>query len=389
MLSTLPCWLEVDLDRIAANVRALQHWVGPHTRIAAVVKSEAYGVGAAEVARTALAAGAERLAVARVHEGVALRRAGIQAPILVLSRTHPLEAKLVAEHRLAVTVESAELAHALGAAATKTGERVRVHLKIDTGLHRFGVPPDGARALAEVLADTPGLEMEGLWTHFASADEPDLSSAHEQLRCFFHIRAELHAAGFDFPICHAANSAATLAVRDAHLDLVRPGLTLYGVSPLADDREGPQLLPAVSLQARLARVMTLGPGETVGYRRTWRATRLTRVGLITAGYADGLPRRLSNRGVTLVEGQQANLIGRVSMDHATIDITNVPKAKVGSVVTVFGEDGEADLGIGRVAQDAETIPHDILIGVGGRVARVYRRGGEVVGVARLNGAADA
>ncbi len=358
--------------------------MGPRTRIAAVVKSGAYGVGAEEVARAALAAGAERLAVARVHEGVELRQAGIQAPILVLSRTHPLEAELVAQHRLAVTVESSELAQALGAAAIKTGERVRVHLKIDTGLHRFGVQSDGALALADALADTPGLEREGLWTHFASADEPDLSSAHEQLRCFFHIRQRLHEAGFDFPICHAANSAATLALPEAHLDLVRPGLTLYGVSPLVEHRPGPELLPTVALKARLARVMTLQPDESVGYGRTWRASRTTRVGLITAGYADGLPRLLSNRGTILVAGKQASLIGRVSMDHATIDITDIPDADVGSVVTVFGEEGVAALDIARVAHDADTIPHDILSGIGGRVARVYRRGGGVVRIARLN-----
>ncbi|HEY3115740.1 MAG TPA: alanine racemase [Chloroflexota bacterium] len=380
----MPCWLEVDLDRIAANVRSLKQWVGPHTKIAAVVKSGAYGVGAEEVARVALTAGAEWLAVARVHEAVELRQAGIEAPILVLSRTHPLEADLAAQHRLAVTVESPELACALSMAASTTGRPVAVHLKVDTGMHRFGVLPSEARALAEVLATTPGLRVEGLWTHFASADEPDLSSARDQLQCFFQVRQQLHEAGLDFPVCHTANSAATLAFPDAHLDLVRPGLTLYGISPLVEDRAGPDLLPALALKARLARVMTVQTGESVGYGRTWRAPRPSRVGLIAAGYADGLPRLLSNRGAVLVLGRPAGLIGRVSMDHTTIDITDIPQADVGSVVTVFGEDGDTSLDIAELAQHAGTIPHDILTGVGGRVARVYRQGGTVVRVARLN-----
>lgn len=388
VVSSLPCWVEVDLDRIHSNVRVLQSWVGPTTSLAAVVKGGAYGLGAQEIAQKALGAGVQRLAVARVHEGVELRGEGITAPILVLSRTDPGEADLAVGYDLSITVETEELAGALGAAARRLGRRVPVHLKIDTGLHRFGVEPERALSLARVLATTPGLEVEGLWTHFASADEPDLAPTRDQLSCFLRVRQQLREAGWEFPIAHAANSAATLALPESHLDMVRVGLTLYGISPLLEDGSGPAMRSAVSFRSRIARVMTLRPGDSVGYGRTWRADQATRIGLITAGYADGVPRLLSNRGTALVGGQEVPLVGRVSMDHSTIDISTLVDVGVGTVVTLFGEDGNRRLDIRQLAEEASTIPHQVLTSIGARVARIYREEGEVVRVARLNAAVD-
>lgn len=387
--AALPCWLEVDLDAVAENVRALQRWVGPRTRLAAVVKAQAYGSGAEQVARTAVGAGVGWLAVARVHEGVELRQAGLDAPILVLNRTDPTEAELAVRAGLAVTVDGEEVAHALGVAAARHGRRAGVHLKVDTGLHRFGVEPERALPLARYLASIAELDVQGLYTHFASADEPDRGFTHEQLARFQRVAEELAGAGYRFPLRHAANSAATLAVREAHLDLVRLGLTLYGTSPSGTVPDGLHLRPAVALKARVARVMDLAAGQGVGYGQTWRSERPTRVALVTAGYADGVSRRLSNRGRALIRGREVPLVGRVSMDLTTFDITAVPGVRVGTVVTFFGRDGSAELSLSRFADAADTIPHEAMTLVGGRVARVYWQRGEISRVTRLSGAITA
>lgn len=385
LVDSLPCWVEVDLDRIADNVRSLDRWVGSRTAVSAVVKAQGYGLGAEEVARAALAAGASSLSVARVHEGVELRAAGIKAPILVLSRTDFREVELVAQHDLAVTVDSTDLAVALGAAARSSGREVAVHLKIDTGLHRFGVDPERSQRVARTLFETPGLRPEGLWTHFASADEPELAPVYEQFRLFRRVVGELEDAGCSFPLHHAANSAATFAVRDSHMSMVRVGQSLYGVHPLPHGGPGPELRAALALKARVGRVMDLEPGDVVGYGRTWRAQRQTRAAMLMIGYADGLPRSLSNQGVVLIEGREAPLLGRVSMDHAVADVTEIPGVTVGSEVVVFGRDNGFELDLWRVARDAQTIPHVLLTGIGGRVPRVYYQDGEVVRVARTNG----
>ena len=381
---SLPCWLDVDLDAIAANVGALRRWMGPHPRIAAVVKAQAYGLGAVAVSRAALEAGANWLAVARVHEAEDLRRAGLDAPILVLNRTDETDAESAVRLGLRVTVDTPALGRALGTAARRMGRPARVHVKVDTGLHRFGVAPDRALPLVRELSSIDGLDVEGLYTHFASSDE-DPAYTLEQLHCFTRIKTVLACHGYDFPIHHAANSAATLGFPESHLDLVRVGISLYGVSPAVDVPPGLGLLPAVALRGRIARVSELAPGEGVGYGQTWHAARPTRVGLVTAGYADGVPRSLSNRGAALVRGTRAPIIGRVSMDQTTIDVTEISDVAVNDVVTLFGGDGDAEISLHEYGASSQTIPHEALTRIGARVARVYRTDDAVGRVARLSG----
>ena len=384
----LPCWLDVDLDAVAENVAALKRWVGDGVQLAAVVKAQGYGIGAVEVARSVLAAGATWLAVARVHEGAELRAAGIRAPILVLTRTDPKEAEQAVAADLAITIDNPELGQALAAVARRLGCLARVHVKIDTGLHRFGVLPSDAVPLVRALAAIEGLELNGLYTHFANADEQDQRFTHEQFTRFEQTTGELAAAGFNFPIRHAANSAATLGFRDAHCNLVRVGLALYGISPSGVIPAGLHLRPAVALKARIGRTVVLQPGEGVGYGQTWHAVAPTRVGLVTAGYADGIPRAVSNKGSALVGGKRVPLIGRVSMDLTTLDLTGAPEAWVGSSVTFFGADHGAEIPLSEFAADIGTIPHEALTAIGGRVARIYREDGAVVRIARLSGTAD-
>lgn len=387
--TVLPCWLAVDLDAVAANIAALRSWVGANVQLAAVVKAQAYGAGAVEIARTARAAGASWLAVARVHEGQELRAAGDRGPILVLTHTDPTEAEAAVAAELAVTVDSVLLGEALGAAARRTGRRAQVHIKVDTGLRRFGTDPPDVLPLVRALSAIEGVELQGLYTHFANADEPDQSFTHTQLARFREVVAELTAAGYRFPLLHASNSAATLAMTAAHFDLVRIGLALYGVNPGGAVPAGVTLRPAVAFRARVARLLTVHTGEGVGYGQTWRAPGPTRVAVVAAGYADGIPRALSNRGMALVNGRVVPVIGRISMDLTTLNVTECSAVQVGTVVTFFGREGEAELSLPRFAEMIGTIPHEALALIGSRVPRVYHRNGQIVRIARLNGDVDA
>ena len=384
----LPCWIDVDLDAVEDNVQALQRWVGPRTHVAAVIKAQAYGVGAEQVARAALQAGARWLAVARVHEGEELRQAGISAPILVLTRTDESEADTAVRCGLSVTVDTEDLAKALAAAAGRQGRQAYVHLKVDTGLHRFGVEPERALPMARALAAIDELEIQALYTHFANADEPDRTYTEQQLACFQRVTSELEDAGYRFPMRHAANSAATIAFPEAHMGLVRTGLSLYGCSPTGSVPTGLALKPAVSLRARVARITCLAAGDGVGYGQIWHADRPSRVALVTAGYADGIPRQLSANSHALICGKPAPLVGRVSMDQTTFDVTDIPEAEVGSVATFFGTDGRTTIELSRFAEQADTIPHAVLTGVGGRVARLFHRDGVAESAARLSATRD-
>ena len=288
-----PCWLDVDLDAIGENVRSIARLVGNDTRICAVVKAEAYGLGAVEVARAALAAGAERVAVARVDEAIRLRQAGIRAPILLIAGFVPAEAEAIVAHGITATVVQARDGLALARAAGRLGTVVDVHLKIDTGLTRYGAPPDEAPALVRLLRTLPTVNLEGLYTHFASADEGDRSFTASQLHRLYQVVEAIERSegdGWRPPIVHAANSAATLREPTSWLHMVRVGIALSGHYPSADVPREVALRPAVALRARLLAVKDVPAGTSIGYNRTFFADSQLRVGLVPAGYADGVPR---------------------------------------------------------------------------------------------------
>ncbi len=366
-----PCWLEVDLSRVGENVRRVRDWAGSAVSVMAIVKADGYGLGAIGVARTALAAGAQQLGVARVAEGVALREAGIQAPILLLTGIAPQEVEAAVATRLTVTLADQELLPALCTALTRTGERATVHLKVDTGLTRYGGRPDEVEALAAELAGDPRIRLEGLFTHFANAEDHNSSFMQEQLERFCRMRRSLERSGHVIPFYHAANTAATLRSRTTHLDLVRFGIGLYGSSDGVPDPEAPVLLPAVQLKARVLRVTSVEAGTTVGYGQTFTCDAPSRLALVGAGYADGVPRALSNRGAVLVEGGRAPIVGRVSMDQCVIDASSIPAVRSGSEVVFYGVQGAARLTLAEVAAVAASNEHELLCRVGARVPRVY------------------
>ena len=368
-----PVWAEVDLDAVARNTRLLKGQANG-AALMAVVKANGYGHGAVGVARAALAAGADRLGVICVDEAEQLRRAGVSAPILVMGHTPATDAARLVALSLTATVASRETAEALARAAVEQGQRLTVHLKVDTGLNRYGVNPDEALALAAWLRDVPGLEVEGLFTHFASADEADKGCTLDQYARFRRVAEKLDWV----PVRHAANTAAVLDLPELSLEMVRPGLGIYGIYPSGEVRRDLGLVPALSLKSRIVRLSALAAGEPVSYGCTWRAARPSLIGLVMCGYADGLPRSLSSRGSVLVRGQRALIVGRVCMDMCMVDVTGVPDVATGDEVVLIGRQGEEEIAADEVAGLAGSISYEILCGISARVPRVYLRTGRVV-----------
>lgn len=369
----LPVWVEVDLKAIAYNVQQIRQIVPPRTEVMAVVKANAYGHGAVEVARTALANGAGRLAVARVSEGEQLRKAGIAAPILLLGSTPPGQFADVLRLSLGQTVYSVEMATLLSELAGRKGVKAVVHVKVDTGMGRLGFLAEDT-SVQEVLqiARLPHLEVEGVFTHFATADSRDKRYALEQLERFLAFLDALRREGLAVPFRHCANSAAIIDLPAAHLDLVRPGIALYGLYPSKEvDRSRLRLEPAMALKARVAQVKRVPAGFKISYGATYETPAPTVIATLPVGYADGYTRLLSSRGKVLIHGQRAPVVGRVCMDQCMIDAGHVPDVSPGDEVVFFGRQGEAVLPVEEVAEAIGTINYEVICQINSRVPRVY------------------
>jgi alanine racemase len=331
-----------------------------------VVKANGYGHGAVPAARAALEGGATWLAVSSIPEGLELRKAGITQPILNLGYTPQAALSVAVAAKLALTVYDRAGLALLKTAATE----IAVHVKVDSGMHRLGATPEeGIRLATEVHAD-PHLRLDGFWTHFADADH-DLAFTTQQLRIFLDARAALIRGGVTGFISHAANSAATLRLPEARLDLVRAGLILYGVRPVASWTDLPMLRPALTWQTIVTNVVSLTAGETVGYGRRFTAKQPARVATIAAGYADGLQWRAAERGGAIVRGTRVPFAGSISMDQAALDVGAVPNVQVGDVVTLIGRDGDATMSADDLAETAGTISYEVLCGISSRVPRRY------------------
>jgi alanine racemase len=331
-----------------------------------VVKGNGYGHGAVPAARAALEGGATWLAVSSIPEGLELRKAGITQPILNLGYTPQAALSVAVAAKLALTVYDRAGLALLKTAATE----IAVHVKVDSGMHRLGATPEeGIRLATEVHAD-PHLRLDGFWTHFADADH-DLAFTTQQLRIFLDARAALIRSGVTGFISHAANSAATLRLPEARLDLVRAGLILYGVRPVASWTDLPMLRPALTWQTIVTNVVSLTAGETVGYGRRFTAKQPARVATIAAGYADGLQWRAAERGGAIVRGTRVPFAGSISMDQAALDVGAVPNVQVGDVVTLIGRDGDATMSADDLAETAGTISYEVLCGISSRVPRRY------------------
>ena len=374
-----PVWAEIDLDALAANVRNLKRRARGAALIA-VVKANAYGHGAVAVAQTALAAGADYLAVICLDEGEQLRRAGIKAPILIMGHTPLSQASQLVDLDLTTTVSSYEMAQALARRAQERDTVARVHIKVDTGLSRYGLPPREAIALANKIRDLPHIAIEALFTHFASADEEDKTYTFQQFEKLLAVSAELPW----LTTRHAAATAALLDMPETTLEMVRPGIGIYGYYPSSAVRRDLPLQPILTLKSRVARLTRLSPGESVSYGRTWIADRPSVIALVMCGYADGLPRLLSSRGNVIIRGRRAPIVGRVCMDMCMADVTDIPDVQEEDDVVIIGQQGNEIITADEIADQAGTISYEVLTGIAPRVPRLYIKGGSIAAIETLN-----
>jgi len=366
-------WVEIDLAAIAHNMNELRRVTNPRAKMMAVVKAQAYGHGAVPVSKTVLANGADYLGVAILAEAQELREASIKAPVLILGFTPAEQAEEIVELDIAQTVYNFEGAQALSNAAVKMGKKARVHIKIDTGMGRLGFPA-GVDTLQEILsiAALPGIETEGLLTHFAVADITNKEYTYSQYKKFSDIAAELKKHGLQRVIKHAANSAAIIDLPDTHMDMVRAGVSIYGLYPSGEVmKERVNLKPALSFKARVANIKTVPPGTSISYGRTFITEKETTVATIPVGYADGYSRLLSNRASVLINGQKAPVIGIVCMDQFMIDVTGAGQICTGDEVILIGRQGEQTVTADELADLMGTINYEIVCMISSRVPRIY------------------
>lgn len=365
-------WAEIDLDAIAQNVQAIKAFVGDQTEIIASVKANAYGHGLRPVARIALEAGATWLAVHRIQAAIALREAGIDAPILLLGHIPPSGVDLVLGHAITPTLVDLQTAQLI---SDRAEQRVPVHVKIDTGMSRYGLEPEQTVDFICEVGRLPHLVVQGLFSHFAAADEPNLDFAHEQWRHFQQILKAVEDAGYAIPLPHICNSAGLVALPEAHLAAVRPGLLIYGMAPSSETTPPFPLRRALELKSTVIKVRDLQAGASVSYGRTFTAEKPIRVALVSLGYGDGYPRLASNRGEVLIRGQRAPIRGRICMDQFVVEVSHIDGVKVGDEVVAIGRQGAGQITAEEVARWAETINYEITTGLLPQVVRVYRQNG--------------
>lgn len=366
-----PTWAEVDLGVIGRNLRLIKQMVGPHRSIMAIVKADAYGHGAKQVARVALRAGADWLGVAFPEEGAELRDSGIAAPMVVLGPVFPEQVGLALGKDLSVSVSGMELARALEQEAAKRGVWAKVHVKVDTGMGRLGIPLDKTLDFLRKLVSLPHLMIEGLYTHLATAEEPNSHFAMEQLSRFLEVDQKARAVGIKIPFRHAANSAGLLFFEQSRLDIVRPGIMIYGCSPNPNAPNPLPLGPALAWKTRVAHLKAVEAGESISYGRTFVASGPMKVAVLPLGYGDGLPRNLSNRGEVLIRGHRAPIVGMICMDMTIVDVTSIHGVELGDEVVLVGRQEGQEIRAEEMAQWAGTISYEILCGIGKRVPRLY------------------
>ncbi|MBI2195222.1 MAG: alanine racemase [Planctomycetes bacterium] len=359
-------WARVDLAALDRNIRALRRFFG-NRALLVPVKANAYGHGAVAVARAAVPAGAAFLGVADVSEGIELREAGIDAPILVLGAVLPEEIEPALRHSLEIVLSPADILDTVLSTARGLAATARVHLLVDTGMSRNGIDAGDALRAARVLAADDCAELVGLATHFAASEREDESLSQHQLDRFRRLIAAFRAEKLLPPFLHAANSAALLGLPRSHFNLVRPGLAVYGIHPAERFRRRVSLQPVLSVHARITLVRSVPAGTTVGYGATYRTSSATRLATVPVGYADGWPTSLSNRGHVLVRGQRVPIAGRISMDSMVIDVGHVPEVRAGETVTLLGRGGHSEISLEELADLSGRIPYEVLCGLGRRL----------------------
>lgn len=372
-------WVEINQRALSHNVRQLRKLLSASTQLMAVVKADAYGHGATMVARIALEGGAHGLCVATLQEGIQLREAGIEAPILLLGAMNtPEQVKAIAHWQLEPTICTPQQAWIFSETLSELHKTLPVHLKLDTGMSRLGMPWPEATKFVKLVKRLPYLEIASIYSHLATADSPDPTIMRLQHQRFEDAIAQLRHAGIKPPRLHLANSAATLADSSLHYDWVRAGLALYGLYPAEHLRNAVVLHPVMQVKARVTQVKTIPPGTGVSYGYQFIADKETRIAIVGIGYADGVPRNLSNKMTVLIQGQQVRQIGAITMDQMMLDVSAIPDLQTGEVVTLIGQDGNLSISADDWAEKLGTISWEILCSFKHRLPRVAVSDGMLV-----------
>ncbi len=378
MTTDLRVWAEIDLDAIGHNTSEIKKKLSKGTRLMGVVKANAYGHGVCQTAKVLLENGANQLAVAFADEAVELRKAGFGVPVLVLGNSPESDIKKLIDFDIMPAVSDYSFADKLSMAAVTSGKTAKVHIKLDTGMSRIGFLAEDDNTIDEILriSQLPGIEIEGMFSHLAVADEDADDYTQVQFKRFMAVVQSLEEKGLKIPLKHICNSAGLIKFPEMHLDMVRAGIILYGIYPSADfDKSTIDLLPAMTFKSRVSHIKMLDEGSTLSYGRTYTLSKKSKIATVSVGYADGFMRSLSNKAVVCVCGQQANQIGRICMDQCMIDATAVNNINVGDEVILFG--GSGKFSAENTAELIGTIGYELVCAVGRRVPRIYIRDGEV------------
>lgn len=375
---------QVDLDAIVQNMENMKANLNKHTQMLGVIKTDGYGHGALEIAHCL-----EPLdfmygfAVATAEEAFALRNSGVKKPIIILGYTFPYSFKGFVQEEIRPTVFREDMLSELSEAAAQAGKKIKIHIKVDTGMNRIGIRPDetGIAFVKKALA-YKNLEIEGIFTHFSRADEADKELTKKQFRMFsdFVNRVEKEL-GITIPVKHCANSAGIIDHPMTNMDVVRAGIALYGLYPSEEvSRETVKLKPALSLYSTIVYIKEIGSGESVSYGGTFKANRSMRIATIPIGYGDGYPRNLSGKGHVLICGKKAPILGRVCMDQFMVDVTDIPEAKEGDRVTLIGKEGKEQISVEMLSAISGRFPYELVCDLGKRIPRVFKRNGEIVSI---------
>ncbi len=365
-----PTFAEIDLEAARKNLRAVCRLVGETTKVLAVVKADAYGHGVNEIAKAFEEERLECFGVASLDEAGNLRRLGIKRPILVLGQILPEEAAGVFKFNVIQTVSDLNLVKALNKIAERKNKISRVHIKVDTGMGRLGFWHKEAIRFVREIKRLKHMFIDGIFTHLSSADE-DVDFTNQQIRDFRTLIGELKREGIDIPNIHIANSMAVIGFKDSHMNLVRPGLMLYGIYPKEEVKRHIKLEPVMSLKTRIIFLKEVPPGRSISYGRTYITKKRTKIATIPIGYGDGYLRGLSNKAWVLIRGHRAPIVGRICMDLSMVDVGNIPDAKVGDEVVLIGRQGKESISAEELARLSDTIPYEIVCSVGRRVPRIY------------------
>ncbi len=366
-----PTWVEIDLNALKHNLSAIKKLVGPRVKIMGIVKADAYGHGDYEVSRVLLNHGVEMLGVAILEEGIQLRDKGIQVPLLLLGGVFEDQIDPIIQHNVTPAVYDLKLAEALSKKAQRLKKIVDVHVYVDTGMGSIGVRHDKAVEFVKSLHAMKNLSIGGIYTHCSSSDEKDSAYTHLQIKRFRDVLTTLDAMKMDIPLRHMANSGAIIGYPDAYFTMIRPGLSLYGLYASEEVSRDIGIRPVMSFKTRVIHIKDMEPGDVVGYGRTCKITKPTRVATLPFGYNDGYNRLLSSQGKVIVRGIKASIIGLVCMDQCFVDVSHINEVSVGDEVVVYGSQGQETISVESIAKQLNTIPYEVTCNVSKRVPRIY------------------